>query len=421
MQSSPALLRFVVAATCIFAFSSATPSARADMPKPPKFEVLANDGVSSISLHLWAQFRLEYLESGHWSEAPIERDARLLLRRVRPVINGKLIDEDISYQLHLSTAPRSLELMDLFVDYRAQADLNFRVGQYKIPFTRHRMNSFRARQVADWSLPTRYFGAERQYGVMAHNGLAKPPPFEYQLGVFSGVNARKAAAVGIPISYADPTPNPSDLIAPAPAADLHPEVVAHVALNRGGINVRDPSDLEGGGLRYSIGMSAAWDIRPSARQDTALRLAPELMVKYRGMGAIAAGFLGVCKQVALSGGHKPCLAGVVVSASHMIGQRYEIALRYGGVQRLAALRDDARQYGDEMIAAATDPEEIAELTARYQDVDRVRAEHELATGFNVYLRGTALKWQIDAAWLIQDRSDENRHDLRARTQLQLAF
>ncbi len=88
---------------------------------------------------------------------------------------------------------------------------------------------------------------------------------------------------------------------------------------------------------------------------------------------------------------------------------------------LPELRRDARLYADERIAEAPDEAIAAELTAQYQDVGLVRAEHDLGIGFKVYLIGTALVFQLDGAMLAHSRLDGDRFDMRLRTQLQLAF
>ncbi len=395
--------------------------AAADVPSAPKYEVMADDGFSTISFHLWTQMLLQQTRTGLWTNREDESDTRLRLRRIRPVVRGKLMSDKLSYYLHLSTSPGSLELMDWFIDYKADTELVLRAGQMKIPFSRHRINSFRDRPTVDWSLPTRYFGAERQYGVMAHNGVGAPARLEYELGVFSGVNARASNGVGMALAYADPIANPSDLVDPAPAVDVHPEVVAHVALNENRINVKRPSDPEGGGLRYSLGLSAAWDADPTARQDATLRVAPELWVKLHGWALVAVGYAGVCKEVTGEKKHDLCMAGSTASLAYMIDDTYELALLYGGVYLLEPLRDDARSYADEEIASTSDPDQAAELSAKYADVGRVRAEHEMALGLNIYLFGTAVKWQFDVGLLVHDRTDGDRYDMRGRTQLQLAF
>ena len=72
---------------------------------------------------------------------------------------------------------------------------------------------------------TRYFGAERQIGLVMHNGYEKHGAFEYEVGVFTGVNARKSHATGLASIFGEELANPSDLYDPAAPADLHPEVV----------------------------------------------------------------------------------------------------------------------------------------------------------------------------------------------------
>ncbi len=190
--------------------------------KTSPFTISSDDGANSMELHFAAQFQWEYLYAGSGGEHPYTSESKLKFRRVRPVLKGTLFSKDISWLLHLSIAPGALELMDLWLDYRLHQWLQVRMGQMKIPFTRYRLGSYKDLPVVDWSYPTKYFGAERQLGIMLHNNLKKPPRYEFQLGLFSGLNARAANGMGMEKVYLAPTPNPSDLVHPQPQyAQMH--------------------------------------------------------------------------------------------------------------------------------------------------------------------------------------------------------
>ena len=169
--------------------------------------------------------------------------------------------------------------MDFYFNYQIGRHLQLRYGQYKVPFTHYRIRSFQRLTFVDWAITTRYFGAERQMGIALHNGYERPSECAYAFGIFTGVNARASHNTALARLYDQELPNRSDLSNPGPKAEFHPELFLHLSLNANGIRVRSDTDKERCGPRYSIGLSAAWDLDPVTGRDYVLRLAPELLIK----------------------------------------------------------------------------------------------------------------------------------------------
>lgn len=374
--------------------------ARAELPEAPRFSASATtkDRESSVELHLAAQMRWQT----DWPGPDHEADSEALLRRIRPTLKGRLLSDATTWLLHLSTAPGSLELMDLWVDQGFHPQARVRLGAQKVPFSRYRLNSFKDLIVADWSYPTLYFGAERQLGVVLHNGADRPPELEYELGVFTGRNSRASNAVGLARLFGEKPLSPSALAASPASETMHPEVVLHLARSTPGMNVRRDSDLEGGPLRTSFGVSAAWDTDPDPRQDLRLRLAPEAQLKVCGLGLGATGYLGLFDGEQDAAHYTPGLWGFALRASLVLAERYEVAARWAEVRTLSGLRD-----------------ELAALPAGAADA--MHAERDLTVGLNAYLLGTSLKATLDGSFLQHDRSSGTVRDARVRAQLQLAF
>ena len=395
-------------------------AAQGGMEKP-QLKVASASGKNSLEFHLATQFRWEYtfIDKGSGGERDTDHD--LIFRRLRPVIRGSLLTEDFTYLLHLNLVPGYLELMDLWAEYAFHPLAKVRLGQFKIPFTRYRLNSFKDLPVVDWSNPTRWIGAERQLGIMLHNGLAKPPALEYQFAVFTGQNARASNAVGIPALYNEPVFSPSSLTDPAGWKRPHGELVAHIAYNYGGIEVKRPSELKGGKPGFSVGMSAAWDFQPVRLEDMRLRLAPEIMVKAHGFAISGVFYVAFWDKAAGPGMSDLGMVGVVLQMSYVFLRKYEISLRYTDIYVYDELREDTRRYADNRIAEAGTAAEADALAEQFADNGNIHSEREVNLGFNVYLMGTTLKWQIDAGLLIHGREDGNRYDVQLRSQLQLAF
>lgn len=321
--------------------------------------------------------------------------------------------------------------MDFYVDYRIARQLRFRFGQYKVPFTRYRIQSFKRLTFVDWAIVTEYFGAERQMGFAFHNGYEMPPTWGYAFGVLTGVNARASHAIGLPRLYGEIVANPSDLSDPDPRAKFHPELFWHVSYNARGIRVQSDSDEERQRFRYSAGLSAAWDLDPTPYQDFSFRLASELLTKYRGVSLCAAGYTGFAETGDQSHTDLAMVEGLFQTA-YRISKRCEISLRYAVVQFEDVVTDDAYQRAQQLIARAERvlnssvekelaQQYLSDITAQYKNAGKTLREQEMTVGLNVYIVGHSLKWQNDAGWLRHSLRNETRTDYIARSQFQLTF
>lgn len=392
-------------------------------------QVYSADSSVIMRIQFAGQLRMDWKSTDRGSDSDREHMYFMQARRVRPSVTIKLPEERMVFRLHLSTAPGSLELMDLHFDYHFHRHVQFRVGQYKIPFTRYRIQSFQRLTFVDWAIVTKYFGAERQMGFSFHNGYEQPPRLAYEFGVFGGTNARESHAVGLSKVYGEDTVIPSDLAGHGPRGKFHPEVVARFSYNPGGIRVRSDSDEQRGGLRYSLGFNLAWDMEPVVYHDLVLRAATEMLVKHRGASFMAAGYTGWA-EIGESSTTQQAMTGLLIQTALRFSQRYELSMRFAMVDIDETVTDAAlaRAQGlitnaegrlaDEIISQA----EVDELIAQYQNAGRIRKEQELTVGFNLYVLGHSLKWQSDVGWLRYSmRVGSARDDIILRSQFQIAY
>ena len=358
------------------------------------FEIYSSDSSSHIQLQFAGQLRLEFESREQGENESGTSDLYLKARRIRPMLSASLLKSKLTFRLHLSTAPGSLELMDFYFNYSPRPCLQLRYGQFKVPFTRYRIESFQYLTFVDWAIVTKYFGAERQMGFALHNGYEKPLTWGYVVGIFSGANARASHAIGLPLVYKEEAPNPSDLADPAKVPSFHPEIFLHTTYNVNGIRVQSDTDEEGGQLRYMVGFSVARDLDPTAHQDFTLRLAPELMIKCQGFSFSAVGYAGFAEMGKVAHVNLAMLGGLC-QAAYRINSQYEISVRYAIVDLSDALINDASST--------------------------LEREEELTVGFNYYIMGHALKWQHDAGWLSHSLSNRSQNDYLVRSQFQLTF
>lgn len=394
------------------------------------FEISNADSTGKIRLQFAGQLRAqcETRDAGPGMERNEKSSTEA--RRIRLIFQGDFPQQNLTFKLHLSLAPGSLELMDIQFDYRWHGSNYIRIGQYKIPFTRYRIQSFQRLTFADWAIVTKFFGAERQLGLTFHNGYEKPPTWAYEIGVFSGQNARASHAVGLAGIYGESIANPSDLAHPGPKESIHPAIFAHVSYNPGAITVQSDSDDKGGHLRGSVGVSAGWDFDPRPYQNLTGRFAPEILLKYRGASISGVGYLGLvdlgCNHAIRTG-----MTGALVQAAYRFMSRYEVSARYAIVDFSYELTSAAYGRAQHMIAVARHEAELSDsplaqreldaIIAQYKDAGFVLGEEEITVGFNIYIEGHSLKWQNDGGRLLHHRRDGDRDDYVFRSQLQLAF
>lgn len=418
------------------AYAAVAPAA-SRLSAPGPFVLASPDSTSELRLRFLGQMMLEYtstdLGGGERSDALV-----MHARRIRPVMELRLFKPRLFFRLHMSAAPKSLEMMDYYFDLSLNKNLALRYGQYKVPFTLYRIASFQALTLVDWAIVTKGFGAERQMGFSIHNGYERPPRLGYVFGVFTGVNARASHAIWLPRLYGikDP-PNPSDLSDPAPFAEYHPELFLNLSYNHGNIDVSSGSDGTRDGFRYSAALSAAWDFDPSPHENFKLRLAPELLTKYRGASARAIGYAGFveptgCDETELG------MLGVLFESAFRFNDRYEIAGRYAAVDFTDRLVDDASEFlglSDasmrEWRTSSIEASGAAAFAARARGADQalaaapdcglVELEEEFRVGFDLYLAGDSLKWQNDAGWLRHHYETCTLTDFVVRSQFQIIY
>ncbi len=380
--------------------------------KPPEVGpfVIEDDRGNSLRIRLVTQWTVEGTRSGEGDEADLSTRARL--RRFRLFQSGDFVDGALRYSVQLSFAPRSNELLDLWLEPRIAGDWRVRVGQYKTPFTRYRINSFADLQLVDWSVVSPYFGNERQIGAMLHNGYRGGQPLELQLGVFTGRNARRNHGIAAPLLYAQPIDSPSDLSDPgAPFAELHPELVLHAAWSSEPMDVRHWDDRTGGHARVHVGASLSHDVQPTFGQDATTRLAGETLLKVQGFSVAAVGYaatLPTREDTTVWG-----LVGGLVETSLRIARRHTLAIRAARIDVLAALRDD-------IAAVFAAPADEAPLDVE-PGLPVIEREEELSVGWKGDLLSDTVQLYVDLNARHQRTSGPDRPSLGLRTQLQTRF
>jgi hypothetical protein len=403
--------------------SKAEQSAKSWPERLGPFELSPSSG-TKLGLGFATQLRTTLTNEGDSKLGGSARDTHesVELRRVRVSLRASFLDERLKFFAQFSLASSSPEMVDIWGELAIRPALRLRVGQQKIPFTRHRGQSFTILPMPDWDIASVRFGAERQIGLQVHDNLRGGGHFNYSLGVFSGANARTAFARGVPEVYGEPMPSRSSFRSAPADTPIHPEIAGMFGFSSQGMDPAAPTDPEGGAPRCFVGASGAWDLRPERGQDFAVRAAPEILLKAYHLSLDLIGYAGWFDPA--RGPASPGMLGLTSELTYRFRPALELSARYSRTDTSSSLRRDARQHAASLIAAAA-ADDLARLQEQYSGAGKMRSQQEYALGFNVYIVGRSLAWQSDVAWL---RTDWNRaspvqtaDQIRARSQVQLAF
>jgi len=119
--------------------------------------------------------------------------SEVLVRRARLVLLGNAAGPTFTYYVQLSfanldnEADLRLPLRDAYVTWSSRRDVNVRVGQMKVPFSRQRVVSSSALQMVDRSIVVSELNLDRDVGLQVFSkdllGFGK---LGYAVGLFGG-------------------------------------------------------------------------------------------------------------------------------------------------------------------------------------------------------------------------------------------
>lgn len=185
-----------LAALCVLSF---TMGAQAQStPAPPTVEAGLGRGITIRSADDRASMTIRARIQTRATAADTEADAlpatsEILVRRARLLVSGNAAGPTLTYYVQLSfanldnEADLRLPLRDAYVTWSSRRDLNVRVGQMKVPFSRQRVVSSSALQMVDRSIVVSELNLDRDVGVQIFSkdllGIGK---LGYAVGLFGG-------------------------------------------------------------------------------------------------------------------------------------------------------------------------------------------------------------------------------------------
>jgi len=362
----------------------------------------SNDGAFELRLQFRNQLRFE---SDHITDEA-EYDNHFFLPRVRLQAEGHAFGKTNRYKLEFGFGDEGSFsfLKDLYIDKQlSKAPVWLRAGQWKRPFNRQELVSDFASTFNERADTAKFVGGGRDLGVAVHNAYDQSPEgLEWIFGVFNGFNggADRPVVANTTTCKQDPvtmvitckTSNPENF-----PEDFGPAVVARIGWNHGHIKGYSEGDLEGGPLRYAIGLAYKIDLanfssgKEASRSDNMSHgLEADALVKAQGFDVE----VGLYAMKIKSNDFK---YGALVQPGYFVVPKHgQIAARFG---------------------VTPDPTNFAAAD---------RNQVEIRGAFNWYWQGHSWKWANDVGILKLTGTDpmtmeSSSPELQIRSMLQLTL
>ena len=357
------------------------------------FFIQSEDGLYKVKINGRVQVRLGLNESaGLFTTAP-QADPMVPIQfsipRARLKMGGKVFTQGLGYTLQLDFGKGFVALKDFYLDYAIDSEwLSVRAGQFRRPFSRQQLNSSGALALVERAITDKFFGAGRDIGVMLHNGFGKNNAFEYAVGVFNGSGAKGTFSGSVDFAEDSVTGAFSNL-----PGRFDPMLVMRAGYNYGGLKRYSEGDFEGGDLRFGVGASSQLNFNADERvNEGSVDIGVDMSLKVSGFSLDAEFFVAMEQETGTVGGGNQQRVGWAsqeLSAMGLYAQAgYVIAERYLPMVRFETVMPQGTDNDTTVVTA----------------------------GFGAFFFQHNLKLQTEFSY-----GDQDKPDIRIRTQLQLAF
>ncbi|MFN3466580.1 MAG: porin [Candidatus Brocadiales bacterium] len=343
--------------------------------------------------------------------SPGDRDtSSFRLRRGRLVWDGHAFTKDLKFHMNLETPGTSqgTHLLDYYVDYSGLPEIGkylaIKGGQFKVPFSRQRLNSSSSLQLVDRSIVNDEFNLDRDVGVDFHRDLFGGK-LEYHLGIFTGHGINRQNE----------------------NADNNMLYVGRIAWNPfGSFEYKEPDLDYSKTLKAAVGFAAAHNaggeirtgsVRTAVNDDLYMNIfTVDGGLKYKGFSLLSEAFLRNLREpagVSTRSNRTNGIGYMVQGGYFIIPKRLEVASRYAWLDR---------EFN-------RDKNDVAILVGEGTTSRTLGSDEEITFGLNYYFNGHKNKLQADISRLDQgflrtssaSRVNDDKETWRFRLQYQLAF
>jgi len=186
---------------------AATESASAELEAPKTIEygkngldIRSSDGDFAAHIDWRAQLRFTNRDfDDPLAPNPDDHEGDFVVNRARFKLGGHAFQPWLTYYFEYDFVRPAL--LDLRFSFKASDELQLRVGQWKVPLNRERVDSSGKQQFAERSIVTPWFTLDRQQGanVFGHLWGGRRADSWYNLGVYSGTGRGGQGSVERPL------------------------------------------------------------------------------------------------------------------------------------------------------------------------------------------------------------------------------
>jgi hypothetical protein len=152
------------------------------------FYVETADGNWKVEFGALAQFTYRYTDFDRFGT-----ESTFFVHRLRPNLSGNIFSKNLQYRMEYEFGEGDAEILEAYVDWVNNPALSFRLGQFKVPFSREFLMYEGNLAFVDRSPATNHF-SERpdgyDVGLMVH-GAAKDDLFQIAAGLFNGAGKNR--------------------------------------------------------------------------------------------------------------------------------------------------------------------------------------------------------------------------------------
>jgi phosphate-selective porin OprO/OprP len=319
-----------------------------------------------------------------------EWDSKFSAPRIRLQFEGHVFGKDNRYKLEFAAGDRGSFgfVRDVFVEKKVVDKVWLRLGQWKRPFNRQELVSDFSSEFNERAITAEFVGGGRDMGVAIHNDYEKSPEgLEWVVGVFNRFSGGSDRPTATPTCSGTPLTCTLPAFSTVPA-DMSPAAVARVGWNHGGIKGYSEGDLEGGPLRFAVGLGYKIDFaqlkagsEESVSDNLSHGVQADAIVKVEGFDLLAGVYMMKLKSADAE-------LGYLAQAGYFLSpKKIQVAGRF---------------------ALVSEPDDVSLIEAR--------------AGFNYYVQGHAWKIVTDAGFLQRTGGDsDDDPDLQLRTMAQLTL
>ncbi|MEZ4270520.1 MAG: porin [Myxococcota bacterium] len=307
--------------------------------------------------------------------------------RARFNASGTTLTPNLRFGMQLAMDNGNVALNDYFLDYGFTPQVRLRVGQWKQPFSRQRINAASRLEFLDPAATQGAFAANRDIGMAIHNDYEQSPRFEYVLGLFNGTGSKTRFSGDVEVDLTTGQGKINQSGTSNVPDKFYPALVGRIGYNSPGLKGYSEADLEGGPVCFGVAVGSLINFDIDDDDVSGILAQADYIFKAYGFSTTGGVYFSSGQDGQDFRDQVFAAVGLHAQASYLIAQRMLPALRYAVIAPDGSNNDF----------------------------------HEITAAFSVFFFAHRLKWQNEVMSKLREQSGADTVDYTLRSQVQLVF